>query len=187
MRVVVLVICLPGGRGCINTIFQFPFCITREDLSIDVSITNIGLILTKLGWFHFFSTSRNSVLTFFWKKSGFHAVASTRGRVPFHWCINNYYCRADIDEASAISFLWVLTDRQTDKQIRFWNHHMETCKKIAVEFHLLVWGLTSSGYFSCCPSSLLHRTAAKATSSNTSRILKTKLTLLLGLDICCSN
>ena len=29
-------------------IFEFPCCSTREDLSIDVSITNVGLILTKL-------------------------------------------------------------------------------------------------------------------------------------------
>ena len=28
--------------------FGFPCCSTREDLSIDVSITNVGLILTKL-------------------------------------------------------------------------------------------------------------------------------------------
>ena len=30
-------------------IFRFPYQSTREDLSIDVSITNVGLILTKLG------------------------------------------------------------------------------------------------------------------------------------------
>ena len=29
-------------------IFGFPCCSTREDLSIDVSITNVGLILTTL-------------------------------------------------------------------------------------------------------------------------------------------
>ena len=29
-------------------IFGFPWCSTREDHSIDVSITNVGLILTKL-------------------------------------------------------------------------------------------------------------------------------------------
>ena len=34
-----------------NLIFGFPWCSTREDLSIDASITNIGLILTKLWWF----------------------------------------------------------------------------------------------------------------------------------------
>ena len=30
-----------------NQIFGFPWCSTREDLSIDVSITNVELILTK--------------------------------------------------------------------------------------------------------------------------------------------
>ena len=32
-----------------NQILGFLWCSTREDLSIDVSITNVGLILTKLG------------------------------------------------------------------------------------------------------------------------------------------
>ena len=36
-----------------NQFFGFPCCSTREDLSIDVSITNVGLILTKLWWFLF--------------------------------------------------------------------------------------------------------------------------------------
>ena len=36
-----------------NPIFGFPWCSTREDLSIDVSITNVGLILTKLWWYLF--------------------------------------------------------------------------------------------------------------------------------------
>ena len=31
-----------------NQIFGFPWSSTREDLSIDVSITNVGLILTKI-------------------------------------------------------------------------------------------------------------------------------------------
>ena len=34
-------------------IFGFPWCSTREDLSIDASITNVGLILTKLRGFIF--------------------------------------------------------------------------------------------------------------------------------------
>ena len=34
-------------------IFGFPWCSTREDLSIDASITNVELILTKLWWFLF--------------------------------------------------------------------------------------------------------------------------------------
>ena len=36
-----------------NQILGFPCCSTREDLSIDVSITNVGLTLTKLGGFLF--------------------------------------------------------------------------------------------------------------------------------------
>ena len=32
----------------LNQIFMFPSCSTLEDLSIDVSITNVVLILTKL-------------------------------------------------------------------------------------------------------------------------------------------
>ena len=42
---------------------------TRKDLSIDVSITNVGLTLTKLRWFQLFgtirNTSQNSISDFF--------------------------------------------------------------------------------------------------------------------------
>ena len=41
-------------------IFKFPCCSTREDLSIGVSITNVGVILMKLRWFHHFVRSQNS-------------------------------------------------------------------------------------------------------------------------------
>ena len=34
-------------------IFWLPWWSTREDLSTDVSVTNVGLTLTKLGWFLF--------------------------------------------------------------------------------------------------------------------------------------
>ena len=50
-----------------NQISGFPWCSTREDHSIDVSITNVGLILTKLRWFQFFVKSQNS--NFFEKKN----------------------------------------------------------------------------------------------------------------------
>ena len=46
---------------------MFPWCSTREDLSIDVSITNVGLILTKLRWFQLFVKSQNSNFELFWK------------------------------------------------------------------------------------------------------------------------
>ena len=58
-------------------ILGFPSCSTREDLFIDVSITNVGLILTKLRWFQHYSTSQNSNFELFWKKKknlGFHVV-----------------------------------------------------------------------------------------------------------------
>ena len=45
-----------------NQIFGLSSCSSREDLSIDVSITNVGLILTK-------STSQNSNFELFWKKN----------------------------------------------------------------------------------------------------------------------
>ena len=61
-----------------NQIFGFPWCSTRENLSIDVSITNVGLILTKLRWFQLYVKSQNSNFEFFWKKKikflGFHGV-----------------------------------------------------------------------------------------------------------------
>ena len=49
-------------------IFGFPWCSTREDNSIAVSITNVGLILTKLRWFQVFVKSQNSNFELFWKK-----------------------------------------------------------------------------------------------------------------------
>ena len=42
-----------------NNIFGFPWYSTREDLSIDASINNVGLILTKLRWFQLFITNQN--------------------------------------------------------------------------------------------------------------------------------
>ena len=43
-----------------SQIYGFPCCSTREDLSIDVSITNVGLIMTKLRWFQFSALRQNS-------------------------------------------------------------------------------------------------------------------------------
>ena len=50
---------------------MFPCSSTWEDLSIDVSITNVGMILMKLGWFQLFGTSQNSFSNFFEKKIKF--------------------------------------------------------------------------------------------------------------------
>ena len=60
-----------------NQIFGFPWSSTREDLSIDVSITNVGLILTKLRWFQLFVKSQNSNFELFWKKNQIFG---------FSWC-----------------------------------------------------------------------------------------------------
>ena len=49
-----------------NQIFMFPWCSTRENLSIDVSITNVGLILTKLWWFLFSGCGQTDGRTRFW-------------------------------------------------------------------------------------------------------------------------
>ena len=55
--------------------FGFPFCSTHKDLPINLSITTVGLILTKLEWFQHFGTSQNtrqiSILTFYEGKSNF--------------------------------------------------------------------------------------------------------------------
>ena len=50
-------------------IFGFPWRSTREDHSIDSSITNVGLISTKLRWFQLFIKNQNS--NFFEKKTNF--------------------------------------------------------------------------------------------------------------------
>ena len=56
-------------------IFLFPWCSNREDHSIDVSITNVGLILTKQGWFQLFVESQNSNFELFWKKKSIFLVS----------------------------------------------------------------------------------------------------------------
>ena len=60
-----------------NQFWGFPWCSTRKDLSIDVSITNVGLILTKLRWFQLFVKSQNSNFELFWNKNQFFG---------FPWC-----------------------------------------------------------------------------------------------------
>ena len=56
-------------------IFGFPWKSIREDHSFDASITNVGLISTKLRWFELFIKNQNS--NFIEKKNefwGFHGV-----------------------------------------------------------------------------------------------------------------
>ena len=107
----------------INQIFGFPWCSTREDLSIDVSITNVGLLLTKLGGFQLFVKSQNSNFELFFKKNG------------FPWCSTREDLSIDVSITNVGLILtklwWFLisgcgqTDGQTDT---VWNSHMETCR-----------------------------------------------------------
>ena len=65
---------------------------TCKDLSIDVLITNVGLILTKLRWFQLFVTSQNSNFKLCEKKIkvlAFHGVASTDDDLSIHVSITN--------------------------------------------------------------------------------------------------
>ena len=110
-----------------------PWCSTREDLSIDVSITNVGLILTKLRWFQLFVKCQNSNFELFWKKKTIFG---------FPWRSTREYLSIDVSITNVGLILtklwWFLfsrygqmdrqTDRRTDRQTRFWNPLMETCR-----------------------------------------------------------
>ena len=96
-----------------------------ECLSIDASITNVGLILTKLRWFQLVSTSQNSILNFFEKKCQIFGFpwSSTREDLNKDASITNHKCRTDIDEAMVIFFR--STNRQTYRRgfgILIWKH-----------------------------------------------------------------
>ena len=104
---------------------------TREDLFIDVSITNVRQILTNLRLFQLFSTSQNSNFKLFGKKIkflGFHGA----------WCSTRENLSIDVsitDVGLILTKLWWFLfsgygqmDRQTDGQTWFWNPHMETCR-----------------------------------------------------------
>ena len=112
-----------------KSIFGFPLSSTREDLSIDVSITNVGLILTKLRWFQLFVKSQNSNFELFWKINQIFWIpcCSTREDLSIDVSITNV--------GLILTKLWWFLfsgygqmDRQTDRQTRFWNPHMETCR-----------------------------------------------------------
>ena len=72
-------------------IFGFPCCSTREDLYIDISITNVGLILTKLRWFQLFSSIQNSNFELFWENFQIFIFpcCSTRGDLSIDVSITN--------------------------------------------------------------------------------------------------
>ena len=106
-----------------NQIFGFPWCSTRENLSIDVLITNVGLILTKLRWFQLFVKSQNSNFELFWKKNQIFG---------FPWCstLSIHSTREDLSIDVSITNVGLIltklwwyffsgcgqTDRQTDRQ-----------------------------------------------------------------------
>ena len=65
-------------------IFGFPCCSTREDLSIDVPITNVGLILTKLWWYLFSGCGQKDrhgfgILT--WKHVGTQKISTQSSKL----------------------------------------------------------------------------------------------------------
>ena len=100
-----------------NQILGFPWCSTREDPSIDVSFTNVGLILTKLRWFQLFVKSQNLNFELFWKKIQIFG---------FPWCSTREDLSIDVSITNVGLILtklwWYLfsgcgqTDGQTDRQ-----------------------------------------------------------------------
>ena len=99
-------------------LFEFSCCSTREDLSIDVSITNVGLILTKLRWFQLFVTSQNANFELFWRKNEIFG---------FPWCSTREDLSIDVSIITNAGLIltklwWFLfseygqMDRQTDGQ-----------------------------------------------------------------------
>ena len=100
-----------------NQFWGFPWCSTRKDLSIDVSITIVGLILTKLRWFQLFVKSQNSNFELFLKKNNIFG---------FPWCSTRENLSIDVSITNVGLILtklwWYLfsgcgqTDRQTDGQ-----------------------------------------------------------------------
>ena len=116
-----------------------------EDLSIDVSITNVGLILTKLRWFQLFVISQNSNFELFWKKIqifGF-PCCSTRKDLSIDVSITNvgdkdWYQRRQGNFSGY---------RQTDNVLEFAFGNMSAHKKISSHSPKLMvscWSLNAS-------------------------------------------
>ena len=106
-----------------NQIFVFSCCSTSEDLSIDVSITNLELISTKPERFLFlkYGNSISSILNF--KKIplfGFQCC-STGEDLSIDASITN------VGLISTKPGWFFPRGTDTDRQTRFWNPHMETC------------------------------------------------------------
>ena len=64
-------------------IFRLPWCSTREDISIDISITNVGLILQKLWWFSrvYGRTDRDSYGIPTWKHVGTQKISTQSSKL----------------------------------------------------------------------------------------------------------
>ena len=101
-----------------NQIFGFPWCSTREDLSIDVSITNVGMILTKLWWFQLFAKSQNSNFELFWKKNPIFG---------FSWCSTRENLSIDVSITNVgliltkLRWLQLLVKSQNSNFELFWK------------------------------------------------------------------
>ena len=118
----------------LNQIFGFSWYSTRKDLSIDVSITTVGLILTKLRWFQLFSTSQKFKSKFnfdlFWKEIKFLGLYA----VEEYAVLQSEDLSIDVSITNVGLILtkqrWFLFSGygQTNRQTRFWNPHMETCR-----------------------------------------------------------
>ena len=74
-----------------NPIFGFPWCNTREDLSVDVSITYVGLILTKLKRISFLGV-RTDRQTRFWNP---HMETCWHKKKKFQLKAQNYLLAVD--------------------------------------------------------------------------------------------
>ena len=111
-----------------NHIFWFPCCSTREDLSIDVSITNVGLILTKIGRF-LFSAYGNSG----YGQKSISSISNFLKKIHifgFPWCSTREDPSIDVSITNVRLTLtklgWFLFSGYG--QTGFWNPHMETCR-----------------------------------------------------------
>ena len=113
-------------------VFGFPWCSTREGLSIDVSITNVGLILTKLWWFQLFVESQNSNFELFWKKNQI---------LRFSWCST----REDLSIDASITNVGLILTKlwwflfsgygQTDRVLESSYGNMSTHKKLKLKIY----------------------------------------------------
>ena len=106
-----------------NYIFWFPCCSTREDLFIDASSTNVGLILTKLGRFLFSGYGHSG-----YGRNSISSISKFLKKIHIFWfpcCSTRKDISIDVSFTNVIPILtkpgWFLfsgvqTDRQTDGQ-----------------------------------------------------------------------